>query len=45
MFRRLKDIETRYKDLEGLLSSPDVVSKHSVYQKYAKEHADLYDLV
>ena len=45
MFRRLKDIETRYNDLEGLLSSPDVVSKHSVYQKYAKEHADLYDLV
>ena len=45
MFRRLKDIETRYKDLEGLLSSPDVVSKPGVYQKYAKEHADLYDLV
>ncbi|MGA3206645.1 MAG: peptide chain release factor 1 [Syntrophales bacterium] len=45
MFKRLKDIETRYKDLEGLLSDPDVVSKPSVYQKYAKEHADLQDLV
>jgi len=45
MFKRLKDIETRYKDLEGLLSSPDVVSKQSVYQKYAKEHSDLQDLV
>jgi len=45
MFRRLKDIETRYNDLEGLLSSPDVVGKPSVYQKYAKEHADLHDLV
>jgi peptide chain release factor 1 len=45
MFRRLKDIETRYTDLEGLLSNPDVVSKPSVYQKYAKEHADLQDLV
>jgi len=45
MFRRLKDIETRYQDLEGLLSSPDVFGKHSVYQKYAKEHADLHDLV
>jgi peptide chain release factor 1 len=45
MFRKLKDIETRYQDLEGLLSDPDVVGKHSVYQKYAKEHADLYDLV
>ncbi len=45
MFRKLKDIETRYKDLEGLLSSLDVVGKHNVYQKYAKEHADLHDLV
>ena len=45
MFKRLKDIETRYKDLEGLLSNPDVVSKQSIYQKYAKEHADLQDLV
>ncbi len=45
MFKRLKDIETRYKDLEGLLSDPDVVSKPSVYQKYAKEHADFQDLV
>lgn len=45
MFKRLKDIETRYKDLEGLLSSPDVFGKQSIYQKYAKEHADLHDLV
>lgn len=45
MFKRLRDIETRYKDLEGLLSNPDVVSKPSTYQKYAKEHADLRDLV
>lgn len=45
MFKRLKDIETRYKDLEGLLSNPDVVSKPSIYQKYAKEHSDLQDLV
>lgn len=45
MFRRLKDIETRYNDLEGLLSDPDVVSKPSIYQKYAKEHSDLQDLV
>lgn len=45
MFRKLKDIETRYQDLECLLSDPDVVGKPSVYQKYAKEHADLYNLV
>jgi peptide chain release factor 1 len=45
MFKRLKDIETRYEDLERLLSNPDVVSKPSVYQKYAKEHSDFQDLV
>ncbi len=45
MFKRLKDFEIRYNDLEGLLSNPDVVSKQSAYQKFAKEHADLHDLV
>ncbi|HYA13607.1 MAG TPA: peptide chain release factor 1 [Syntrophales bacterium] len=45
MFRRLKDIEMRYNDLEGLLSSLDVIGKPNVYQKYAKEHADLHNLV
>jgi len=45
MFARLKDIEARYKELEQFLSDPAVVGKPGVYQKYAKEHADLSDLI
>ena len=45
MFSRLKDIESRYRDLEQLLSDPAVVGKPGIYQKYAKEHADLTELV
>ena len=45
MFEKLKDIESRYRDLEQLLSDPAVVGKPGVYQKYAKEHADLNELV
>lgn len=45
MFKKLKDIEVKYTDLESLLSDPDVISKQPLYQKYAKEHAELHDLV
>ena len=45
MFSRLKDIESRYRDLEQLLSDPAIVGKQGVYQKYAKEHSDLGPLV
>lgn len=45
MFDKLKDIETRYGQLEKLLSDPDVISRQAVYQKYAVEHSDLHDLV
>jgi peptide chain release factor 1 len=45
MFKRLKEIDARYREIESFLSDPEVVSKQPLYQKYAKEHADLYDLV
>ena len=45
MFNKLKDIETRYMELEAFLSDPDVVGKQSLYQKYAMEHSDLRELV
>jgi peptide chain release factor 1 len=45
MFKRLKDLDHRYQELESLLSDPDVVGRPSVYQKYAKEHSDLQELV
>jgi peptide chain release factor 1 len=42
---KLRDIELRYQELEGQLSDPQIVSKQNLYQKYAKEHSDLTDLV
>jgi len=42
---KLRDIEIRYQELEGQLSDPPVVSRQGLYQKYAKEHADLSELV
>lgn len=42
---KLRDIEIRYRELEGQLSDPQVVSKQGMYQKFAKEHADLTPLV
>ena len=45
MFEQLKDIERRYEQLGRLLSDPEVTGNLGTYQKYAKEHADLYDFV
>jgi len=42
---KLREIELRYRELEGQLSDPQIVSKQGLYQKYAKEHADLTELV
>lgn len=42
---KLRDIEIRYRELEGQLSDPKIVAKPGMYQKYAKEHADLRELV
>jgi peptide chain release factor 1 len=42
---KLRDIEIRYRELEGQLSDPQIVSKQGLYQKYAKEHSDLTELV
>jgi peptide chain release factor 1 len=42
---KLRDIKLRYQELEGHLSDPQIVAKPNMYQKYAKEHADLNELV
>ncbi|HQL00523.1 MAG TPA: peptide chain release factor 1 [Smithellaceae bacterium] len=42
---KLRDIEIRYRELEGQLSDPQVVSRQGLYQKLAKEHSDLTELV
>jgi len=33
MFKKLKDIEVKYTDLESLLSDSDVISRQPLYQK------------
>ncbi|OPL12417.1 MAG: peptide chain release factor 1 [delta proteobacterium MLS_D] len=45
MFSKLHDIEKRYEELERLLSDSAIVQNYGEYQKYAKEHADLAELV
>jgi len=45
LLNKLRDIELRYRELEGLLSDAQVTSKQGLYQKYAKEHSDLNELV
>jgi len=45
MFERLKQIEAKYDELTRQLSSPDIVNDSARYQKTAKAHSDLVDLV
>jgi len=45
MYKKLKEIENRFEELQGFLSDGEVVAKPALYQKYAKEHSDLHDLV
>ena len=45
MFDKLADVEDRYQELTRLLSDPDVIGKRAEFQKYAKEHADIGELV
>lgn len=45
MLARLKELEMRHRELESLLADGSVLAKPSLYQKYAKEHADLAPIV
>jgi len=45
MLDKLKNIEDKYEELNRFLTSPDVYSNPSLYQKYSKERADLLPLV
>jgi peptide chain release factor 1 len=45
MFEKLMGVEERFLQLEGLLSDPKVVQDRINYQKYAREHAELSDIV
>jgi peptide chain release factor 1 len=45
MFERLKQIEAKYDELTRQLSTPEIVNDSANYQKTAKAHAELIDLV
>ncbi len=45
MLTKLQELEKRYEVLEGLLSDPAILANYSTYQKYAKEHAGIADIV
>lgn len=45
MFDKLQNIEDRYDELSRLLSDPEVLADQSQYQKHAKAHAELTEIV
>jgi peptide chain release factor 1 len=45
MFERLEQIAARYEELGEQLALPDIVSDQQKYQKLAKQHRDLQDVV
>jgi peptide chain release factor 1 len=45
MFDKLKGVEDRFGHLEKLLSDPEVLRDRAAYQQYAREHADLAEIV
>jgi len=45
MIDKLKSIEKRFLELEGLLSNPDIIKDRNAYQAYSREHADLNPVV
>jgi peptide chain release factor 1 len=45
MYDNLEGLEHRYVELEGLLSDPEVIADQDAYQKYAREHSELSEIV
>lgn len=45
MIDKLKGVEDRFTQLEALLSDPAVLQDREAYQKYAREHAEISDIV
>src|SRR5258708_8404258 len=45
MFDRLDEIEARYEELNQALSSPDIASDSARYQKTAKAHSEISEIV
>ena len=45
MFDKLKQVEERFVELDRMLSDPEVIARRSEFQKFAKEHSDIAELV
>jgi peptide chain release factor 1 len=45
MFEKLRGVEDRFVKLESLLSDPGVVQDRAAYQKYAREHSEIHEIV
>jgi peptide chain release factor 1 len=45
MLQKLESLETKYNELNDLLSNSEVIADQSRYQKYAKAYADLTEIV
>ncbi len=45
MLEKLDKLEEKYEYITGLLSQPEIIADQARFQKYAKAHADLTDLV
>src|SRR6201982_2810460 len=45
MFERLDQIEARYEDLTRALASPEIIGDSAKYQKTAKAHSEISDIV
>jgi peptide chain release factor 1 len=45
MLNKLRGVEERFVKLESLLSDPKVLQDREAYQKYAREHAEIRDII
>jgi peptide chain release factor 1 len=45
MFDKLKGVEDRFCQLESLLSDPKILQNREVYNQYAREHAEIIEIV
>ena len=45
MFEKLETVEKRYEELTKLISDPEVISRHTEWQKLMKEHASIEEIV
>src|ERR1700738_3818926 len=45
MFERLDQIEARYEELTQALASPEIVTDSAKFQKTAKAHSEIADIV